>query len=118
MSSIESFIVLVRQGRVLLDGLDVLKELKEAIFVRMEAKIHEVGMNGRLQSHAGILEVNHSPDNLRKVLQPSSLSPDSSDYKPVPIDDFLKNIEPADDDEIGWKEKWKELRGWYADGTL
>ena len=116
MSSIEPFIVLARQRRVILKSI---KTLDEAIFVRMEAKLSDTKFGEILQTAAGISD--HTPENLRKVLAPPSLAgfrPEEWEFDPTPIDDFLINIAPMPDPYADWRKMWTNLRSMYASGEI
>ncbi len=116
MSRIESFIVLVRQGRV--DMLDQ-DDLKKAIFARMETRIHWTG-NSRMMifRRAGYMHpAYHTPENLRLILSPDRSRPY---WEPVPIEYFLMNIAPGPEVPQAdlWREIWTRFRNMYAGGRI
>lgn len=122
MSRIESFVALVRQGRVEITRLE---EIQMAIFTRMVEKIHLMG-NAVLMIYrmAGYLDPrDHTIDNLRKILSPWYLRPNSlpaTYWVPVPSDRFLTNIPPAADAPANdlWRIVWTRLRLMYAGGRI
>ena len=122
MSRIESFVTLVRQGRVNMTDLD---EVKEAIFERMVDKIYLTGNTIILIFRMAGLphHTDQTTANLRGILSLPALQqggPQASLWEPVPPRLFLTNIAPRVGAPVNdlWRVLWTRLRIMYAEGRI
>lgn len=120
MVHIESFVTLVRQGRVTMPNLD---SVKKSIFDRMVDKLYFTGNTMILIYRMGgyFDPVDQRLENLREILSPRALQPDWAPYwQPLPLHLFLMNIAPRADapaDDL-WRVLWTRLRLMYAGGRI
>lgn len=120
MVHIESFVTLVRQGRVSMPDLDV---VKKSIFVRMVDLLHLTGNTMILIYRMGgyIHPVDQRPENLIQILLPRYQRPNDIEYwEPLPASQFLMNIAPRADALATdlWRVLWTRLRLMYAGGRI
>ena len=123
MSRIESFIALVRKGRVNMPGLT---ETMKAIFARMVQHLGMMGNTSLLMfQRGGILDpAQQNLNNLILVLSPPFLRRPASVHtpywEPISADLFLMNIAPgvyAPENDL-WAVIWSRLRVMYAGGRM
>lgn len=120
MVHIESFVTLVRQGRVSMPDLDI---VKKSIFARMLDLLRLTGNTIILIYRMGgcFNPVDQRPDNLIKILSPRIYRPAGVPYwEPLPANLFLMNIAPRADAPANdlWRVLWTQLRRMYAGGRI
>ena len=131
MSHIDSFIVLVREGRI---PMTYQGDLKQAIFARMELRLRGMDDERRwIYWASGFPEPkDHTDENLAGILRsqhPRPATKVSPPWQPVPVPpfwepilagDFLMNIKPVGDYEAAkaWGLRWDHLRLLYREGKI
>ena len=129
MFSINSFVVLARQGRILfgIPGgyLALEPNCQRLAFDRMVGKVRALPAEELrlLFERSGFRADEHSLNNLEWILtyDPSARQRDDDPYwKPVRPDRFLAFCRPDGDDpaDSGWRRVWRSLREKYADGRI
>ena len=126
MFSIDSFVVLVREGRVDLirRGGQMRDECQRLAFARMLEKVRArpLAELDLLFERSGVPPGQRTSGNLERILTYDRLAPrdNNAPYLPLPAQRFLwfcspHGNDPADDN---WRRVWRSLREKYADGRI
>ena len=133
MFSIDSFVVLAREGRVLFSGgtggggghLAPEASCQRLAFDRMMNKVWALpdAELGLLFQKSGCSEGQYTAGNLARILtyDPAAQLHESDPFwAPVQADRFLEFCRPHGDDpaDSNWRRVWRDLRERYADGRI